>query len=315
MLSMKKLKILFHTRDDSSYIVPASHYFVKELSKLTELTVSHESGHVEDIIANSGVNPDFIYFNDYLENYSPLVTGLKTLKTPFAVGLHDLHFKYPERKEILLNENIENIFTYYRDKFLNWYPEFADRMVWLPHHVNTEIFKDYHLPKEIDMLLMGSTRAEVYPLRVSMANRLQHFPGFVHHPHPGYRKVSEKEQGVYVGESYAKELNRAKICLTCDSVFKYPLMKYYEITASNSLLLAPVSEELMDLGFIPGVNFISINEENFEEKASYYLQHENERRMIALNGMRLSHQKHSTVKRVNDFMNEVNNILQRESKS
>jgi spore maturation protein CgeB len=310
---MKKLKILFHTRDDSSYIVPASHYFVDELTKVTDLKVSHESGHIEDIIAKSGITPDFIYFNDYLENLSPVVTGLKTLNIPFAVGLHDLHFRYPERKKFIIDENIKYIFTYYKDKFLDWYPEFADHMVWLPHHVNTEIFKDYHLPKDIDMLLMGSTRPEVYPLRVSMINRLQHTPGFVQHSHPGYRKVGEREQGVYVGESYAKELNRAKICLTCDSVYKYPLMKYYEITASNSLLLAPVSNELMDLGFIPGVNFISINEENFEEKASYYLQHENERRMIALNGMRLSHQKHSTGKRVNDFVNEIKKIIQCES--
>lgn len=313
MLSMEKLKVLFHTRDDSSYIVPASHYFVKELTKSTELTISHDSGHIEDIIAKSGIEPDFIYFNDYLENFSPVVTGLKTLKIPFAVGLHDLHYRYPDRKKIIFEENIKYIFTYYRDKFLNWYPEFADQMVWLPHHVNTEIFKDYHLPKDINLLLMGSTREEVYPLRVSMLKRLQGTPGFVHHTHPGYRQVSEKEQGIFVGESYAKELNRAKICLTCDSVFNYPLMKYYEITASNSLLLAPVSNELMDLGFIPGVNFISINETNFEEKASYYLHHENERRLIALNGMRLSHQKHSTAKRVNTFVNEIIKIIQRES--
>jgi len=312
---MEKLKVLFHTRDDSSYIVPASHYFVKELTKSTELTISHDSGHIEDIIAKSGIEPDFIYFNDYLENSSPVVTGLKTLKIPFAVGLHDLHYRYPDRKKILFEENIKYIFTYYRDKFLNWYPEFADNMVWLPHHVNTDIFKDYHLPKDIDLLLMGSTRAEVYPLRVSMVKRFQNTPGFVHHTHPGYRKVSEKEHGIYVGESYAKELNRAQICLTCDSVYKYPLMKYYEITASNSLLLAPASNELMDLGFIPGVNFISINETNFEEKASYYLTHENERRMIALNGMRLSHQKHSTAKRVHDFVNEIKKIILRESES
>ncbi|WP_079504536.1 glycosyltransferase [Mesobacillus jeotgali] len=312
---MKKLKILFHTRDDSRYIVPASQYFIKELTKITELTVSHDAGHIEDIIAKSGIKPDFIYFNDYLENLSPVVTGLKTLKIPFAVGLHDLHYRFPERKNTILDENIKYIFTYYRDKFLSWYPEFANHMIWLPHHVNTEIFKDYHLPKDIDMLLMGSTRAEVYPLRVSMVNRLQHTPGFVHHTHPGYRKVGEKEQGVYVGESYAKELNRAKICLTCDSIYKYPLMKYYEITAANSLLLAPVSDELMDLGFIPGVNFISINETNFEEKASYYLDHENERRMISLNGMKLSHQKHSTMKRVFDFVHEIKKIIQRESES
>ena len=231
------------------------------------------------------------------------------MKTPFAVGLHDLHFRYPNRKKYLLKEEVKYIFTYYRDKFLQWYPEFAENMIWIPHHVNTEIYKDYGLPKDIEMLMMGSTLEDFYPLRVSIAKRFADRPEFVHHQHPGYRSVKVDEKNVFVGESYAKELNRAKISLTCDSILHYPLMKYFEITACNSLLLAPYSDELYDLGFIPGVNFVSINEHNFEEKADYYLKHDKEREMIALNGMRMSHKLHATTKRVAEFLQQVEKIL------
>ena len=310
---MKNIKLLFLTRDDSHYIVPASHYFLKELSKYTDLKVSHESGNIEDIMAKVDFEPDFIYLNDYLENFSPVVTGLKSLKIPFAVGLHDLHFRYPDRKNDLLNEGVKYIFTYYRDKFLHWYPEFADQMRWIPHHVNTDIYKDYGLTKDIDMLMMGSTLEQFYPLRISILNRFKSRPEFVHHPHPGYHQIKQNEEGVFVGERYAKELNRAKIPLTCDSVLHYPLMKYYEIIACNSLLLAPCSDELYNLGFIPGVNFVSIDENNFEEKAYYYLRAEEERKMIAFNGMKMSHQKHSTTKRVFDFLERIEEILKQEN--
>lgn len=309
---MKKIKLLFLTRKDTHYIVPASHYFVEELRKFTDLRVSHDAGHISDILAKIDFEPDFIYLNDYLENMSPVVTGLKTLKIPFAVGLHDLHFRWPNRKKDLKEEGVKYIFTYYRDKFLAWYPEFADKMRWLPHHVNTSIFKDYGQTKDIDFLMMGATIQPFYPLRLAIIERFKDRPEFVHHPHPGYRQIKENEKGVFVGERYAKELNRAKICFTCDSIYKYPIMKYYEITACNSLLLAPESDELYDLGFIPGENFVAINKENFEEKAYYYLQHEEERKRIAYNGMMMAHQKHSTTKRVLDFLTIIEDILKQE---
>ncbi|WP_130858696.1 glycosyltransferase [Gracilibacillus phocaeensis] len=306
---MKKLKILFVTRNDREYIVPASHYFIEELGKLTNLHVTHQSGDINKLVAEMEEKPDFIYINDYLENGSPVVKNLKQLKLPFAVGLHDLHYQKPYRKAMLKKEEVQHIFTYYRDKFLQWYPEFSEQMHWLPHHAHSDIYCDYHQNKDIDVLMMGSLLEDYYPLRVLMQKRLDRRPGFVYHSHPGYRNVQQQENNVYVGTSYAKELNRAKISLTCDSVFKYPLMKYFEITACNTLLLAPYSKELGDLGFIPGVNFVSINEQDFEEKMDYYLENEAERQMIAHNGMYLSQHRHSTKQRAQDFLDEVVTIL------
>ncbi|GGP09213.1 glycosyltransferase [Oceanobacillus neutriphilus] len=308
---MNKLKLLFMTRDDQSYTVPASHYFIQELQKITDLYVSHQSGNIKQILDSIPFEPDFIFFNDYLDNGTPVVTGLKDLKLPFAVGLHDLHFQKPLRKAMIEKENIQHIFTFYRDKFKQWYPEFTPRMHWLPHHAYDEIYQDYQLPKGRNILLTGSVLEDFYPLRAMMQMRLKNRSDFIHYSHPGYRKVGENEKDVFVGQNYAKELNRSKIVLTCDSVFKYPLMKYFEITACNALLLASYSKELGDLGFIPGVNFVAIDELCFEEKIDYYLNHEVERKQIAHNGMLLTRERHTTKKRAREFLTEIESILKK----
>lgn len=308
---MKKIKLLFMTRDDQSYTVPASHYFIQELQKITDLYVSHQSGNMKQILDSIPFEPDFIFFNDYLDNGSPVVTGLKDLKLPFAVGLHDLHFQKPLRKAMIEKENIQHIFTFYRDKFKQWYPEFTSRMHWLPHHAYDEVYQDYQLSKNRNILLTGSVLEDFYPLRAMMQMRLKNRSDFVHYPHPGYRRIGEDEENVFVGQNYAKELNRSKIVLTCDSVFKYPLMKYFEITACNALLLASYSKELGNLGFIPGVNFVAIDELNFEEKIDYYLNHEEERKQIAHNGMLLTRKRHTTKKRAQEFLMEIETILKK----
>jgi hypothetical protein len=136
-------------------------------------------------------------------------------------------------------------------------------MHWLPHFVNIDLFKDYDLAKDINWLMMGKL-AFYYPLRVSMYKKMRNMAGFVNHPHPGYRNINDdQEQKVLVGEAYALKINRAKMFLTCDSIFHYPIIKYYEVLACKTLLLAPSSKELRDLGFIPGVNFVPVNRRNF----------------------------------------------------
>ncbi|WP_152657818.1 glycosyltransferase [Oceanobacillus sp. CFH 90083] len=306
---MTKLKILFMTRDDHAYTVPASYYFIQELRKITDLFVSHQAGDIKQILDSISFKPDFIFFNDYLENGSPIITGLKNLTIPFAVGLHDLHFQTALRKAIIEKENIQHIFTFYRDKFLQWYPEFNDRMHWLPHHAHQEIYQDYQHQKDIPILLTGPVLEDFYPLRAIMQMRLKNRADFVHHLHPGYRTIHADEKDAFVGKSYAQELNRSKIVLSCDSIFKYPLMKYFEITACNTLLLASYSKELGDLGFVPGVHFVAIDELSFEEKIDYYLHHQEERECIARNGMMLTKERHTTEKRAKEFLAEIEAIL------
>lgn len=307
------MNLLVITGDFSKYISPEFYYLLTEVAKITNLTVWHEPGNIQEIVEKLEVKPDFIFINEFKETNSPEITGLETLEIPFAVLLFDIHYKIELRKEALRREKVKHIFVYYRDKFLEWYPEYADRMKWLPKHINTNIFKDYKLPKEIDYLLMGAVHHRVYPLRYKILQEMNNQPGFVYHEHPGYRNIEEDEKDVFAGEKYAREINRAKIFLTCNSKYEYVLTKYLEIPACRTLLMAPSSNELSDMGFVPDKHFVSIHEDDFKEKAEFYLKHDSLRETIAKSGYLLVHEKHHTKKRAKEFVSMIEQILEEET--
>lgn len=300
------MKILVTTHDVSQRISPSNFmYLLEELAKISDLTICYKAGDIQEIINHLGIQPDFILINEFGEKKPPKITGLASLTIPYAVYLHDLHYKTDLRNEAMKREKVPYIFTHYRDKFFEWYPEFREKMRWLPHHANTKIFRDYGLNKDIDYLLMGSLGVRAYPLREKIINIMQKQAGFVYHVYPGHNN----RESVYVGKNFAREINRAKIFFTCDSIFHYPIRKYFEVLACKTLLLAPAVPELKDLGFVAGVHFVDINQDNFEEKAEYYLQHKKERQLIAEQGYELIHVKHSTVQRAVQLLGMIEEIL------
>lgn len=306
---MEKLKLLLIMKDYSSWGNAKKSYLARELSEIADVVFWYEPGHIDDILKQIRFTPDFIliFFYKSREDMSPPITGLNTLKIPFGININDLH-NLNNFKDSIIEDNVKHIFSCYRDSFIKNYPEFMDRMIWLPHAVNTKIFKDYKFPKEIDMLLMGRVSKKYYPLRDKILKTLSGKENFVHHKHPGSREVKNKKNAL-VREKYAKEINKAKIFFTCDSVFQYPVLKYYEVLACNTLLLASDSPELYDLGFRDGENFVAINEHNFLEKAEYYLNHDQERERISMNGYKFVHKKHSIKMRARELVKMIEEIL------
>jgi len=304
---MKKLKLLYITRDFSKRVDKNFYYFAEQLSKLCDLEVWQDNGNIHDILERIRFRPDFILLNDLRENECPTIHGLSTLNIPFGIIMHDLHYHIEARKKFIHENKVQYIFSIYKDAFWQTYPEFANRMRWLPHYANTHVFKDYKLPKDINFLLMGCTVRKYYPVRHKMLAVMKKHQGFVYHEHPGYKDIQSEK--AIVSLEYAKEINRSKMFLSCDSVFHYPLRKYYEVLASKTLLLASSSQELKDLGFIPSIHYASVTEEDFEEAAIYYLEHEEERTRIAEEGYRFIHQKHSLEVRASEFIEMVDCIL------
>lgn len=302
------MKLLFITRDFSQYLERNTFYLTNELRRLVNVVEWHEPGNIHEILEKIDGQPDFILLNDLKDSRCPEITGLDTLKIPFGIIIHDLHWQVGKRKKFIKGNNVKFIFSIYRDAFLKNFHDYKDRMYWLPHFINPSIFKDYMLEKEIDYLLLGKV-AWYYPLRRKIVKKMKDIPGFVYHQHPGYRNIKENEKEIFVGEDYAKEINRAKIFLTCDSKLHYPIIKYFEVLACNTLLLAPSSKELKDLGFVPGHHFVEINEDNFLEKAQYYLEHEEERNKIALQGYKMVHSHHTVSIRGNQLISYIDKIL------
>lgn len=285
------------------------YYLLSELSKITDLVTCYESdGDIHQILHQLNIKPDFILISEYYEKDATKITGLSNLSIPYAISMLDLHKNKKLRNQLIVSENIQNIFSVYRDAFYQMYPGFMGNISWLPHHVPLGIFKDYGLSKDIDYLLMGDLDRNYYPLRNEILYKMNNKPGFVYHKHPGYREFSVDEK-IFVRKRYAQEINRAKIFFTCDSKLHYPVAKYFEVLACKTLLLAPTSPEIEDLGFIPGVNFVSIDEHDFEEKAEYYLNHKKKRLEIVEQGYEMVRARHSTAKRAAELVKMIKNIL------
>ncbi|MBD0379946.1 glycosyltransferase [Paenibacillus sedimenti] len=310
---MKKIKILYFTVDLSDYTFKNREYFKRVLAEHPDVLVHFvkNGGHVNDIIKKLQFSPDFIYIDDYkkIVKHGKPILGLDSIRVPKGIMQVDLHRYRKKFTKFVLKNKFDVIFSYYRDAFYQYYPHFADKFRWLPQHVYTSVFKDYKLKKTIDYLLMGQIDSN-YPLRSRIAQDMSGKPGFVHHKHPGYRNFSDKEQKtLFLNDTYAKEINRAKIFLTDDSVYHYPLGKYFEVAASNTLLLASGSGELRDLGFIDKETFVEINENNFHTKAKYYLRHTEERKKIALRGYQLIRKRHTTEIRVGQFIDYIRALI------
>lgn len=303
------LKLLFITCNFQKYTERNTYYLSQELSKICDLALWYKPGNINSILKRIPFEPDFILLNDLKETRCPTVTGLKDLKIPYGIIMHDIHYKMDKRKKFIHQNNVKFIFTIYKKAFKKRYSRYSGKVYWLPHFVNIAIFKDYGLEKKIDYLMMGKM-ADYYPLRVKMYRKMRNKDGFVYHAHPGYRNINESNtKNIFVGEYYAREINRAKMFLTCDSIFHYPLIKYYEVLACKTLLLAPSSQELKALGFIPGVNFVSVNKDNFLKKANYYLHHKEERLRIAQAGYKMVRDKHSCQIRAKQLIDMIHDIV------
>ncbi len=304
------INIIYSTLNRSNHIIRYGEFFKRELLKLPDvnLCLVEEEDHIKDIIRMNNITPDFIFFDDFTKNLP--MHGLNEIDIPKGVLYWDVHTTQNEFRSFVWKNKINFVFSFYRDAFLGFFPEFACKLKWLPNHVYTEEFKDYGLKKEIDFLLMGALSKNVYPLRTKIAEEMAGVKGFVHYQHPGYKDFLPGERGYQlVGPSFAKTINQAKIFFTDDSVFRYPIAKYFEVPACNTLLMASGSKELRDLGFIDKLTFVEINPKNFLAKAMYYLEHENERKEIARRGYEMVRKRHSTTIRARQFVNIVKDFL------
>lgn len=306
------MNLLLIAEDTSRGINKNFHYLEEELKKLVNLLIWRKPGHISHIFKKMPARPDFILIlHDMEQRISPMIKGLANTNIPTGLFVNDVHRLTNMRRNYIEKNKIDYLFPVVRDKFIDTYPEFKSRMEWLPHFIHPGLYKDYGLQKDIDLLMMGAVN-DVYPLRQKILTYYSRDERFVFHRHPGYREFHrEEEQQNYIGYTYAKEVNRAKIFFTCPSIFYYPVIKYFEVLACRTLLLAPTFRELEDLGFIPGYHFVPINEHNFKEKAAYYLQNETERQKISEQGYHFIHQNHTVNIRAHQLVKRIKSIIKK----
>ncbi|MDD2573893.1 MAG: glycosyltransferase [Bacillota bacterium] len=309
---MPKRKILVLAKLNNKRFMHFKH-FITELSRHAHVMIwdkdRWEIGRVLRILSGRKFSPDFILYYDFAYNYAlaPRVYGLGSTNIPKGVYYIDLQTQTEERKRFIRENKIDLVFSPTKDFFYRTLPELRGKFRWLPFSNNPGLFKDWQLNKDIDFLLMGRCWSAWYPFRVLVLKRMTGVQGFVYHKHP-YETGPENKK-IYTGKEYAKEINRAKIFFACGTKFNYPVRKYFEVPACNTLLIAKGNKDLKDLGFVSGKNFVECTDSNFYDLAMYYMKNDMERERIAKNGYNLVHSRHTDKIRVKEFLNMINQHL------
>jgi hypothetical protein len=200
-------------------------------------------GWVDCLTSYNKYKPDVILW------YKPFtLNGYDKLPNmPKILTYNETYMLEDTKKEIL--ESKSNIIVLHHQNVVKDFTDLASRGLWvvnIPHCINPKVFKDYGHSKTIDILFAGVNSPQIYPLRdrwmhVLQSHRLSEYK-IVVRDHPGYSIVNVDNQV----RDFAEQINRAKIVVTCSSVFKYALTKYIEIPMCNSLCVADLPDERHD---------------------------------------------------------------------
>ena len=151
-----------------------------------------------------------------------------------------------------IRENCFNVVVFHHEndmaKYLHWDHLKVERFH-IPHCANTEVFRDWGLEKEIDILVYGAMSPRIYPFRLRLAELARkHFSkrGYKIEilGYPGYNLPQAK--GTCIRGDLSIKINRSKVVFGCSSIYKYALGRYSEVACSKSLMVADTPEERIE---------------------------------------------------------------------
>lgn len=189
----------------------------------------------------------------------------------------------------------------------NIYHEKLDAQVfWVPWSIDIRKYKPKK--KDVDITFLGSTY-DCYPLRKLIWGGL-YYVGRGHRivrekrpPGDPYEiNVSETPSQFYVGKRYHDVLGRTRIFPFGCSIYRYPLMRFFEGTSAGCLVMSNPPSMAKYLGLVDGDTYIEINEFDWEEQLKYFLENDSERKRIASEGMKLTRKHHNHKIRAKQFL-------------
>lgn len=155
--------------------------------------------------------------------------------------------------------------------------------------------------RPIEKIFLSGSISGVYTLRKFITDNTSFKPYIEVLKHPTYKSYTHD----IIGEKYYKELNKYICCFTDASVYKYLLLKIFEICSVGSLLLVEdsISKQLNKLGLYDKKNCIMCNKSNIANTIKWILDKNNRLIVdkIRKSGMEIVRTKHNTSIRAHDF--------------
>ena len=152
----------------------------------------------------------------------------------------------------------DKIICSYDTAFKTRYPEFLSKYEFYPQYAPSYLYQ-YPLEKyPIKKVLLSGyidKHGEYYPYRKYIRDAGSKHVEYLPHP-------SNSESPQKWGRQYFKKVSEYCAAIATGAIINYPVSKYMEIPFTGSLLLGWECHDLEELGFIDGVNYLSMNIDN-----------------------------------------------------
>ncbi len=175
----------------------------------------------------------------------------------------------------------------------------TNEAIYLPFCVDIDVYKNLNMNRVVDVMAVFSSGTHAYPRRQRVQKTLNY---------AGRKRNFKAMTRPVFHQQYVSYLNQCKIFVTSNNKWGTISMKYYEVMACGTLLLADPPVDLGKVGLRDKVHLVLYNSmDDLVDKVSYYLNHPDERQTIANNGMEITRNIHSTtyrIKQLTDIVNE-----------
>ena len=287
---MKKIKTAFIYKPSNPYMSKTAwattyyHFFMNALNRHPELEMSYFPAEKKFDASKLRDKFDIILLWENHPWGSPdELIGIEYLDIPVICRINDAHdAKIKGKIEYHEKYKIDHYFGYLPDRFFHkYYPKnFKYKEIF--YGVEPKLYENITpFSKRIKEKILCSGAAASTKLTTQLFERIIRFRGetsmFKHYklrtmsiklPYVDYTTTLDHK---YVNDNYPKLL--AQYCTSITSHSLYPVIKYWESTASNCLTFMEITDKngADILGFKNNETAIFINEKNYEQKYEEYL--------------------------------------------
>lgn len=219
----------------------------------------------------------------------------------------------PHWKELLEDLERDDVYTFYWDRELVKQENFKN-LFYLPHFVNTEIYKNKDIPIESDVMFAGRLDTDY---RLNMIVDLVENLGvsfkwyaIERHYQDALKRVKNKQtiEKIYSGfidneQDMAKAINKTKIVINMNSQGVSSLNYRTMQTLACKRLL--ISDERKELDLFDNKIPIYINSEDLKEKILFYLHNEQEYSRVTEYCEKICREKYSSRQGVKYILDKI----------
>lgn len=286
-----------------TYLTQEPFLFAKNLEKLGWIIIKLSALNIKKIVEQKCIVLCITY-----DDFD--ISKLKCENIYLIYKIDDLYpFKHI-RKTCIDNANLLiGPYKYLFDtpNVINMYPSINNiNSFHIPYSAVNEFYSDIVFnTNPINKVFVSGAINNLYPLRNHLYNsssinidKLQH---------PSYNNYKHD----CINKKYYQKLNNYLCCFTDMSIYKYILLKIFEICSVGSLLLVEkvIEKELNNLGMYNNIHYIMCNIDDVDDKINWICDKNNRIIVdeIRQNGMTLVRNIHNTNQRAITFDNFINN--------